>query len=94
MRIAPKERARRPLEAIFVGEKGTEIGGEVRVARQKVGAIRGCSGVDRLEIKGDRLVESLLSLGEAGSEDAEGVIGELFMGRSTRVKLRGVRGGA
>ena len=62
--IARKERARRPLEAIFVGEKGTEIGGEVRVARQKVSAIRGFSRVDGLEIQGDGLVESLLSLGE------------------------------
>jgi hypothetical protein len=63
VRIARKQRARRPVETILVGEKGTEIGGEVRVARQKVGAIWGFSGVDGLEIKGDGLVESLLSLG-------------------------------
>ena len=50
MKIARDERARRPLEAIFVGEKATEIGGQVRVERQKVGSIRCLSGVDGLEI--------------------------------------------
>ena len=34
------------------------------MSRQKLGAIRGFSGVDGIEIKGDGLVEPLLSLGE------------------------------
>ena len=63
--IANEERARQPLEAVFVGEERPEVVGEIGVTRQKVRSIGRLAGVDGLEVAGDGLIQPLLLLGIA-----------------------------